>query len=131
MDGHLLPRLFLPATMKCGSSTLARQLNSQPNLTYGSLKEHAYFNHRKSKNMTAFIEEFPLCDGYNENHIVSLDGTPVYEYQSSVIKDFYPPHQRDQLIFLFVFCDPVGRFSSHYHHNVRLEKIPREKDFKT
>eukprot|EP00494_Astrolonche_serrata_P001412 UN01418 len=48
---------------------------------------------------------------------------------SEKIRDFYPPNLRDQLLFIFVFCDPVKRFSSHFHHNMRIGVLRKNRNF--
>eukprot|EP00494_Astrolonche_serrata_P024222 UN24480 len=81
MDGHKMPQIYLISTMKCGTGSLTHQLNRLSNFSYGTHKEHIFFNRGQSetKDSRTFVEEFPPCGG-NEQ-LFTFDGTPTYEYK--------------------------------------------------
>eukprot|EP00494_Astrolonche_serrata_P026589 UN26851 len=57
MDGHMMPRTYVIGTMKCGTSTFSSQLHHTLNFTFGTHKEHIYFNRGSSeqKDIRTFI----------------------------------------------------------------------------
>ena len=142
VENHqIIASVYIAGIQKCGTTTLAEQLNSHlDDLSYGSAKEHHFFD-RKYKNYfenvrSKFSREF---DHFEEGKIMrSFDATPDYANtltymfwekprppspwpyhrawtNLSDIASFYTEEQRKKLSFIISFCDPVKRFLSHHN----------------
>ena len=111
---HPCPTYYLIGAMKCGTSSLNKQImDSFPSL-YQHKKEYYVFPKSGPVRLNWY--------GTNaSNTFRTLDSTPKYLYNHRT------PHQMKEMCkfdntprFVVTLCDPVRRAWSHYRHNIKF-----------
>ncbi|MEH7385241.1 sulfotransferase domain-containing protein [Bacillus sp. JJ1521] len=119
MDGNL-PHFLIIGAMKCGTSSLYRNLVNHPQVISASKKEVHFFDKKFDRGLDWYLNHFPLLlENTNENRqdLITGEASPKYLVHPDAPKRAYETLPNAKLIVLL--RNPVDRAYSHYHHMAR------------
>ncbi|MEH7223930.1 sulfotransferase domain-containing protein [Bacillus sp. JJ1566] len=119
MDGNL-PHFLIIGAMKCGTSSLYRNLVNHPKIISASKKEVHFFDKKFDRGLDWYLNHFPLLmDNTNKNmqEFITGEASPKYLVHPDAPKRAYETLPHAKLIVLL--RNPIDRAYSHYHHMAR------------
>ena len=133
-EGRMLPSLFVIGGMKCGTTTLNRDLEAlgQSALSCGLKLKHDRCNEKHFLDNDGLVEKYGLL-GYSKLFekcaspssvfsypFISMDKTPAYIRVPAVpshLLSLYSPPMIQMSTFVLVLRDPIARLKSEYGHH--------------
>lgn len=119
MNEKLMPHFIIIGAMKCGTSTLYRNLVELPYITPAIKKEVHFFDKKYELGLDWYRDHFPLLLDYKENYVTG-EASPRYIIHPDVPKRVFETMPQVKLIALL--RNPIDRAYSHYHHMSRKGK---------
>ncbi|MBS4203244.1 sulfotransferase domain-containing protein [Lederbergia citrea] len=126
-----MPDFLIIGAMKCGTTTLYKNLVKHSSIVSAKRKELHFFDKEDeySKGIDSYKNNFPLLNKkklINKPNLVTGEATPRYLFIPEVPERVFNAMPNVKLIVLL--RNPVDRAYSHYHHFKRreLEKLTFE-----
>ncbi len=113
----MLPNYLIIGAPRCGTTWLARNLRTHPQIFMPNVKELHFFDQNYDKGIDWYENFFLDC-----NHIAVGEATPAYLYYKN-IPELIHRHLPDCKLIVSL-RDPVGRAYSHYWY--RMSEIKKQ-----
>jgi Sulfotransferase domain len=116
-----LPHFLIIGAMKCGTSSLYRNLVNHPQVISATKKEVHFFDKKFNLGLNWYLNHFPLLmDNTNKHDFITGEASPKYLVHPDAPKRAYETLPNAKLIVLL--RNPIDRAYSHYHHMTRKGK---------
>ena len=112
-----LPNVIVVGAMKCGTTTLFRELARSSSVRAPILKEVHFFDKSFERGDRYYRSWFRM----NGGHVV-MDCTPSYMFYPSIARKIYEWIPEAKIVA--ILRDPAERAWSHYVHNVARGRVP-------
>lgn len=109
---NCLPNLIVVGAMKCGTTSLHRYLNTNPEIYMSSKKEIDYFSRNYNRGLTWYQSHFPDPRQVRGESSTSYTKYPTFTKVPTRMHALIPEAK-----LIYIVRDPIERAISHYLHD--------------